>query len=97
MTEAEERFASEVEGATMTMLKDDGVYRHLTFRFPKASACDEDRNRILNGLPPAALMGGSLISVVVCCRAFVERRRKSSCAPQERLWSAVRLVPAQDP
>ncbi|MFE2529436.1 hypothetical protein ACFXEL_35015 [Streptomyces sp. NPDC059382] len=36
-SEAKERFASEVEGATMTVVKDDGVHRHLSFRFPKAS------------------------------------------------------------
>ncbi|MEU0805728.1 hypothetical protein [Streptomyces sp. NPDC005970] len=37
LREARERFASDREGATMTVLKDDGVYRHLTFSFPKAS------------------------------------------------------------
>ncbi|MFJ9378862.1 hypothetical protein [Streptomyces sp. NPDC101455] len=37
MAEAEERFASEVEGATITVVKDDGVHRCLSFRFPKAS------------------------------------------------------------
>ncbi|MEV4441320.1 hypothetical protein AB0K09_20310 [Streptomyces sp. NPDC049577] len=37
MSEAKERFASDVEGATMTVVKDDGVHRHLSFRFPKAS------------------------------------------------------------
>jgi hypothetical protein len=35
--EAEARFASESEGAVMTVLKDEGVYRHLFFDFPKAS------------------------------------------------------------
>jgi len=34
--EAEERFASECEGAVMTVLKDDGVYRHLS-RFKSCS------------------------------------------------------------
>ncbi|GHH54747.1 hypothetical protein [Streptomyces candidus] len=37
MTAAKERFASEVDGATMTVVKDDGLHRHLSFRFPKAS------------------------------------------------------------
>ncbi|MFE0061393.1 hypothetical protein [Streptomyces sp. NPDC059003] len=37
MTEAKERFASEADGATMTVVKDVGVHRHLSFRFPKAS------------------------------------------------------------
>ncbi|MFJ4880046.1 hypothetical protein ACIP93_33230 [Streptomyces sp. NPDC088745] len=37
MAAAQERFASEVDGATMTVVKDDGLHRHLTFRFPKAS------------------------------------------------------------
>lgn len=37
MAAAEERFASEADGATMTVVKDDGVHRHLSFRFPKAS------------------------------------------------------------
>lgn len=34
---AKERFASEADGATMTVVKDDGPHRHLSFRFPKAS------------------------------------------------------------
>ncbi|MGW5563581.1 hypothetical protein ACWEWD_09195 [Streptomyces tendae] len=34
--EAEERFASESESAVMTVLKDDGVYRHLS-RFKSCS------------------------------------------------------------
>lgn len=37
MAAAEERFASEADGATMTVVKDDGVHRHLSFQFPKAS------------------------------------------------------------
>jgi hypothetical protein len=37
LSEAKERFAADREGATMTVLKDDGIYRHLTFAFPKAS------------------------------------------------------------
>ncbi|MFJ9023092.1 hypothetical protein ACIRPU_24470 [Streptomyces sp. NPDC102259] len=37
LSEAEERFAADREGATMTVLKNDGIYRHLTFTFPKAS------------------------------------------------------------
>ncbi|MFD4320504.1 hypothetical protein [Streptomyces sp. NPDC058548] len=37
MAEAEERFASEADGARMTVVKDDGVHRHLSFQFPKAS------------------------------------------------------------
>ncbi|WP_181652246.1 hypothetical protein [Streptomyces sp. WAC00263] len=37
LSEAKERFAADREGATMTVLKDDGIYRHLTFTFPKAS------------------------------------------------------------
>ncbi|MFF8387769.1 hypothetical protein ACF053_29585 [Streptomyces kanasensis] len=37
MAAAQERFASEVEGATMTVVKDDGVHRHLYFKFPRAS------------------------------------------------------------
>ncbi|MFJ5588338.1 hypothetical protein ACIQCG_01145 [Streptomyces noursei] len=37
MTKAEARFASEVDGATMTVVRDDGVHRHLSFQFPKAS------------------------------------------------------------
>lgn len=35
--EAEERFAAEAEGAAMTVLKDDGVYRHLRIDLPRAS------------------------------------------------------------
>ncbi|GAA2770495.1 hypothetical protein [Streptomyces showdoensis] len=34
---ARERFASDSVGATMTLVKDEGVYRHLAFRFPKSS------------------------------------------------------------
>jgi hypothetical protein len=37
MAKAEERFAAEVEGATMTVMRDEGLHRHLTFRFPRAS------------------------------------------------------------
>lgn len=37
LREAKERFAADVEGATMTVLKDDGIYRHLRFSFPRAS------------------------------------------------------------
>ncbi|MFJ9378880.1 hypothetical protein [Streptomyces sp. NPDC101455] len=35
--EAEARFASEAEGARMTVLRDEGMYRHLHFDFPRAS------------------------------------------------------------
>lgn len=37
LREARERFATDAEGATMTVLKDDGLYRHLRFDFPRAS------------------------------------------------------------
>lgn len=37
LSEAEKRFAADAEGATMTVLKDDGLYRHLHFNFPKTS------------------------------------------------------------
>lgn len=37
LREAKERFAADRRDATMTVLKDDGVYRHLTFNFPKAT------------------------------------------------------------
>lgn len=37
LREARERFAADREGATTTVLKDDGLYRHLHFDFPKAS------------------------------------------------------------
>ncbi|AIV37720.1 hypothetical protein NI25_32885 [Streptomyces sp. CCM_MD2014] len=37
MREARKRFAADREDATMTVLKDDGVYRHLRLHFPKAS------------------------------------------------------------
>ncbi|MEU5547155.1 hypothetical protein AB0G85_33065 [Streptomyces sioyaensis] len=35
--EAKERFTADVRDAEMTVLKDEGIYRHLTFSFPKAS------------------------------------------------------------
>lgn len=37
LREAKERFAADRRDATMTVLKDDGVYRHLAFSFPKAT------------------------------------------------------------
>lgn len=37
LREAKERFAADVRDASMTVLKDDGIYRHLTFTFPRAS------------------------------------------------------------
>ncbi len=37
LTAARERFATDVEGANMTVLKDDEAYRHLRFDFPRAS------------------------------------------------------------
>lgn len=37
MTAAEARFASEVGGATLTVVKDDGTHLHLRFDFPRAS------------------------------------------------------------
>lgn len=37
MSQARMRFAEECESAVMTVLKDDGVYRHLRFDLPKAS------------------------------------------------------------
>ncbi|MFI9052544.1 hypothetical protein [Streptomyces sp. NPDC053427] len=37
LAQAKERFDGEVEGAAMTVLKDDGAYRHLRFVFPRAS------------------------------------------------------------
>nr|WP_233109105.1 hypothetical protein [Streptomyces sp. 14R-10] len=37
ITKAQEQFASEAEGAGVSVLKDDGVYRHLRIHLPRAS------------------------------------------------------------
>lgn len=65
MTEAAERFTKDVAGHVMTVLHDDGLYRHLRFVQPDRSGYWFEIVTWPGSLAVRGEMGGSAVELVV--------------------------------